>query len=61
MFLITGVMFKATEGNPLGLDSKDYFIKKNELENSIFLKNIATEEDIFVSKSDFSDYFDVVN
>ena len=54
-------MFKATEGNPLGLDSKDYFIKKNELENSIFLKNIATEEDIFVAKSDFSDYFDVVN
>ena len=54
-------MFKATEGNPLGLDPKDCFIKKNELENSIFLKNIATEENVFVAKSDFSDYFDVVN
>ncbi len=54
-------MFKATEGNPLGLDPKDCFIKKNELENSIFLKNIATDEDVFVVKSDFSDYFDVVN
>ncbi len=54
-------MFKATEGNPLGLDPKDCFIKKNELKNSIFLKNIATGEDVFVAKSDFSDYFDIAN
>lgn len=54
-------MFKATEGNPLGLDPEDCFVKKNELENSIFLKNISTEEDVFVSKTDFSDFFDVVN
>ena len=52
-------MFKATEGNPLGLDPKDYFIKKNELENSIFLTNLKTGEDVFISKADFSDYFDI--
>ena len=52
-------MFKATSGNPLGLNPKDRFIKKNELENSIFLKNIETDEDVFVAKADFSDYFDV--
>ena len=37
-------MFKATQGNPLGLNQKDRFIKKNELENSIFLTNLATIE-----------------
>ena len=52
-------MFKATPGNPLGLNPKDRFIKKNELENSIFLKNIATVEEVFLGKSDFADYFDV--
>lgn len=54
-------MFSVKPENPLGLNPKDRFIKKNELENSIFLKNIATDEDVFVAKSDFSDYFDVVN
>ena len=52
-------MFKATPGNPLGLNPKDSFIKKNELENSILLKNIVTGEDVFISKADFSDYFDI--
>lgn len=54
-------MFSATPGNPLGLDTKDRFIKKNELENSIFLTNLETGENIFVGKTDFADYFDVAN
>ena len=52
-------MFSVTPGNPLGLNPKDSFIKKNELENSILLKNIVTEEEVFLGKSDFEDYFDV--
>ena len=54
-------MFKVMSGNPLCLNPKDRFIKKNELENSIFLTNLETGEDVFISKADFSDYFDVVN
>lgn len=54
-------MFSVTPGNPLGLNPKDRFIKKNELENSIFLTNLATGEDVFLGKSDFADYFDVAN
>ena len=52
-------MFSVTPGNPLGLNPKDRFIKKNELQNYIFLKNIATGEDVFLGKLDFADYFDV--
>ena len=54
-------MFKVTSENQLGLNQKDIFIKKNELGNSIFLKNISTGEDVFLGKSDFADYFDVAN
>ena len=52
-------MFRVTSGNPLGLNPKDRFIKKNELEHSIFLTNLETGEDVFISKTDFSDYFDI--
>ena len=51
-------MYKCVSGNPLGINPTQVFVKGQPLEESVLLKDVATEEIVIISCEEFENYFD---